>query len=84
MYRFASSTLALLLLFAQPSPAPASEGAPREQRAEAPAETPADRLDERAPRWLSEHDVPSVAVAYVAEGAVQWIRVHGEQADEAA
>jgi len=37
-------------------------------------------LDSLAPRWLAEHKVPSVAVAYLRDGAVQWTRVYGEQA----
>lgn len=39
------------------------------------------RLDGKAPQWLAELDVPSVAVAYVRDGDVAWTRVHGEQAE---
>jgi CubicO group peptidase (beta-lactamase class C family) len=37
-------------------------------------------LDEIAPQWLAEHQVPSIAVAYVRDGRVRWTRVYGEQA----
>ena len=37
-------------------------------------------LDAQVPRWLAEHDVPSLAVAYVRDGEVAWTRVYGEQA----
>ena len=37
------------------------------------------RLDREAPGWLARHGVPSVAVAYIADGQVAWISVHGEQ-----
>lgn len=37
-------------------------------------------IDQNAPRWLREFHVPSVAVAYVRDGAVAWTRVYGEQA----
>lgn len=36
-------------------------------------------LDLSAPAWLAEYGVPSVAVAYIEDGAVQWTRVYGEQ-----
>ncbi|HST62128.1 MAG TPA: serine hydrolase domain-containing protein [Longimicrobium sp.] len=36
-------------------------------------------LDAQAPRWLAEHGVPSLAVAYVHDGQVAWTRVYGEQ-----
>jgi CubicO group peptidase (beta-lactamase class C family) len=38
-------------------------------------------LDAQAPRWLAEHGVPSLAVAYVRDGTVAWTRVYGEQAE---
>jgi CubicO group peptidase (beta-lactamase class C family) len=38
-------------------------------------------LDARVPGWLAEHNVPSLAVAYVREGRVAWTRVYGQQAD---
>jgi CubicO group peptidase (beta-lactamase class C family) len=37
-------------------------------------------LDAQAPRWLAEHGVPSLAIAYVRDGQVAWTRVYGEQA----
>ena len=36
-------------------------------------------LDEKAPLWLAEHHVPSIAVAYIRDGRVAWTRVYGEQ-----
>jgi CubicO group peptidase (beta-lactamase class C family) len=36
-------------------------------------------LDERAPQWLKQHDVPSVAVAYIENEKVAWTAVYGEQ-----
>lgn len=38
-------------------------------------------LDEKAPRWLAEHDVPSLSVACILAGRVQWTRAYGEQAE---
>lgn len=38
-------------------------------------------LDARAPGWLAEHGVPSLAVAYIRDGQVAWTRVYGNQAD---
>lgn len=38
-------------------------------------------LDEKAPRWLMESNVPGLAVAYVRNGSVQWTRVYGDQAE---
>jgi CubicO group peptidase (beta-lactamase class C family) len=36
-------------------------------------------LDLAAPGWLAEYGVPSVAVTYIEDGAVQWTRVYGQQ-----
>ncbi|HJR65960.1 MAG TPA: serine hydrolase domain-containing protein [Gemmatimonadaceae bacterium] len=36
-------------------------------------------VDVSAPTWLAEHGVPSMAVAYIEDGVVQWTRVYGEQ-----
>lgn len=36
-------------------------------------------LNEKAPQWLAEARVPSIAVAYIREGQVQWTHVYGEQ-----
>ena len=41
----------------------------------------AQKLDEQAPEWLVENDVPSLAVAYIRDGSVRWTRTYGEQAD---
>jgi CubicO group peptidase (beta-lactamase class C family) len=38
-------------------------------------------LDARAPGWLAEHGVPSLAIAYVRDGEVRWTRVYGRQAE---
>jgi CubicO group peptidase (beta-lactamase class C family) len=54
--------------------------APMSARRAAPSAAPPPALDEQAPRWLAEHGVPSIAIAYVRDGAVQWTRVYGEQA----
>ena len=40
----------------------------------------AHSLDEKAPRWLMESNVPGLAVAYVRNGSVRWTRVYGDQA----
>ena len=37
-------------------------------------------IDQRAPGWLAEFQVPSIAVAYIRDGRVAWTRVYGEQA----
>ncbi|HET7231820.1 MAG TPA: serine hydrolase domain-containing protein [Longimicrobium sp.] len=37
-------------------------------------------IDQGAPGWLARFHVPSLAVAYVRDGAVAWTRVYGEQA----
>src|SRR5688500_5360080 len=36
-------------------------------------------LDEKAPQWLKQHDVPSVAVAYIENGKLAWTAVYGRQ-----
>lgn len=36
-------------------------------------------LDQQAPGWLAEHGVPSLAIAFIRDGAVAWTRVYGEQ-----
>lgn len=36
-------------------------------------------VDVSAPAWLAEYGVPSIAVAYIEDGAVRWTRVYGEQ-----
>lgn len=38
-------------------------------------------LDAQAPGWLAEHGIPSLGVAYVRDGAVQWTRTYGQQAE---
>lgn len=37
-------------------------------------------LDAQAPGWLESHDVPSVAIAYIADGRIAFTAVYGEQA----
>src|SRR5687767_10712969 len=44
-----------------------------------PKESARALLDERAPQWLKQHDVPSVAVAYIENEKVAWTAVYGEQ-----
>lgn len=46
-----------------------------------PAFTGLAALDAQAPAWLGEHDVPSLAVAYIRDGRVAWTRVYGRQTD---
>jgi len=36
-------------------------------------------LDRKAPQWLRQYDVPSVAVAYIEDGKVAWTKVYGQQ-----
>lgn len=43
--------------------------------------TPLAALDARVPGWLAEHGVPSIAIAYIRDGAVQWTRVYGDQGE---
>ena len=38
-------------------------------------------LDARVPRWLDQHRVPSIAVAWIDQGEVAWTRVYGQRAD---
>jgi CubicO group peptidase (beta-lactamase class C family) len=46
-------------------------------------ETPAGillpQLAKKAPQWLTQYDVPSVAVAYIEHGKIAWTSVYGEQ-----
>ena len=37
-------------------------------------------LSRQAPQWLQEHNVPSVAVAYIENGAIAWTAAYGQQA----
>lgn len=57
--------------------------APHRSAAQAAALPSADplitALDQKAPLWLAEHRVPSIAIAYINDGQVQWTRVYGEQ-----
>lgn len=46
----------------------------------AEAEKLRTRLDASAPGWLSENQVPSVAVALIRDGEVAWTAVYGERA----
>jgi CubicO group peptidase (beta-lactamase class C family) len=36
-------------------------------------------LDQKIPGWLKQYDVPSVAVAYIRNGKIDWTAVYGEQ-----
>jgi CubicO group peptidase (beta-lactamase class C family) len=76
MHAYARRLLVLGAIVAAPAPSLAQ--APR-----TPSEPAADpriaALDERAPRWLAENQVPSIAVAYIRDGRVAWTRVYGEQ-----
>lgn len=36
-------------------------------------------LDQKAPQWLKEYDVPSVAVGYIEDGKLAWTAIYGEQ-----
>jgi CubicO group peptidase (beta-lactamase class C family) len=65
-------TLATLLgtqLYAQSSRTPEASEKP-DLKAE---------VDRKAPQWLKQYDVPSVAVAYIENGKVAWTAVYGEQ-----
>lgn len=53
----------------------------RAQPAAPSASTVLATLDARAPGWLAEHGVPSMAVAYIRDGRVQWTRTYGQQAE---
>lgn len=37
-------------------------------------------LSRQVPQWLQEHNVPSVAVAYIENGAIAWTAAYGQQA----
>src|SRR6266852_3929780 len=37
------------------------------------------QVAQKAPLWLKQYDVPSVAVAYIEKGKVAWTAVYGEQ-----
>jgi CubicO group peptidase (beta-lactamase class C family) len=36
-------------------------------------------LDREVPAWLKQYDVPSVAVAYIRRGKIDWTAIYGEQ-----
>jgi CubicO group peptidase (beta-lactamase class C family) len=76
----------LLLLGAcvvrQPSPKDSTPPpAAAAQSAEAPDALLIQTLDEKAPAWLAEFSVPSVTIAYIKDGAVQWTRAYGQQSE---
>jgi CubicO group peptidase (beta-lactamase class C family) len=77
--------VASVLTFVGCSPQPSAESASSTRRAaetEAGIETALQlELDQRAPQWLEESKVPSLAVAYLSNGTVQWTRVYGRQAE---
>jgi CubicO group peptidase (beta-lactamase class C family) len=71
----------LALTGCEPPSSESSLPASTEQTAEVDIDLSlARKLDEKAPRWLMERDVPSLAVAYIRNGSVQWTRVYGDQA----
>jgi CubicO group peptidase (beta-lactamase class C family) len=59
--------LASTCLYAQSAPAASSK---KDLRAQ---------IDRQAEQWLTQYDVPSVAVAYIENGKVAWTAVYGEQ-----
>lgn len=71
--------LALSALLCACAPGHAQSSAARS--VPAPSADALATLDAQAPRWLAEHAVPSLAVAYVRDGQVAWTRVYGDQAD---
>jgi CubicO group peptidase (beta-lactamase class C family) len=44
-----------------------------------PADRSRARIEAQARSWLAQHDVPSVAIAYIEHGAIAWTAVYGEQ-----
>lgn len=84
--RLATVTILLLLgacIARQPSPNPpnAQPSGAAAERAVASDTLVFKALGEKAPAWLAEFGVPSVAIAYINDGAVQWTRVYGQQSD---
>jgi CubicO group peptidase (beta-lactamase class C family) len=47
-----------------------------------PADALRAMLDARVPGWLADHEVPSVAIAYLRDGEIAFTAVYGEQAPE--
>lgn len=47
--------------------------------ADQPAGNTHSIIQEKANEWLNTYIVPSVAIAYIEAGTLQWISVHGEQ-----
>jgi CubicO group peptidase (beta-lactamase class C family) len=64
---FCLATLFVAIGFGQTPPKPLSDSEMRSQ------------LDQKAAEWLKQFDVPSVAVAYIREGKIDWTAVYGEQ-----
>jgi CubicO group peptidase (beta-lactamase class C family) len=64
---FCLVTHLLSIGFGQTPPRPLSDSEMRSQ------------LDQKTPAWLKQFDVPSVAVAYIREGKIDWTAVYGEQ-----
>ncbi len=62
---------------AAPAGAPRSFGAA--PHAAPPRASVLDTLDVRVPALLAKHRVPSLAIAYVEDGQVAWVRAYGEQ-----
>jgi CubicO group peptidase (beta-lactamase class C family) len=53
----------------------------RAQPANPSAPSPLAALDAQAPGWLAQSGTPSMAIAYVKDGAVRWTRVYGVQSE---
>lgn len=80
MFAYARGLLALTLIAGACAPRGHAQVAAAPVGASGSAEMIA-QLDRNAPRWLAEHDVPSLAVAYVEDGRVLWTRAYGEQSE---
>lgn len=44
------------------------------------APAPPEALSQAAPAWLAQHDVPSVAIAFIGDGRLAWSAAYGERA----
>lgn len=69
MHRFLSfclATIAIPVCFGQPGKPTTATG-------------DRTRLDQKAPELLKKYGVPSVAVAYIREGKIDWTAIYGEQ-----
>jgi len=62
--------LACITLGTLPSPAQTKQPSPQALRA---------KITQSLPQWLKTYDVPSVSIAYIANGKLAWTTVAGEQ-----